>query len=225
MNKLDVLYEDNHIIVVIKPHNLLSQSDITSDVDLLTMVKEYVKVKYNKKGNVYIGLVHRLDRPTRGVMVFARSSKAASRLCNDIKNHQSFNKEYICVVHGKLEGKGTFKDYLEKVDKISRVTDKEHGKLAELDYEVLDYSKDRDLSLVKVILKTGRHHQIRVQFKSRGYPLFGDQKYGNLDHEQLCLTATKLEFIHPVKKEKMVFECDIDTSLKGYSPFFEKKQF
>ena len=113
MNKVEVLYEDNHIIVVVKPVNVLSQGDATSDLDLLTMVKSYVKEKYHKKGNVYIGLVHRLDRPVGGVMVFARSSKAASRLSDAIRTHQ-LKKRYLAIVHGKIESSGTFTDYLKK---------------------------------------------------------------------------------------------------------------
>ena len=102
MNKLNVLYEDNHLIVVEKKPNVLSQSDVTGDMDLLTMVKSYVKKKYDKPGNVYIGLVHRLDRPVGGVMVFARTSKAAKRLNEQIKNHE-FNKTYVAVLDGILK--------------------------------------------------------------------------------------------------------------------------
>lgn len=222
MNKLDVLYEDNHVIVVIKPHNMLSQSDITKDIDLLSLTKEYIKKKYHKPGNVYLGLVQRLDRPTRGVMVFARTSKAASRLCEDIKKHVDFNKEYMCVVHGKVEKNGKFIDYIEQKDKMSVISNKEKGKYAELDYELISYNDVENLSLVRVYLKTGRHHQIRVQFSSRGFPLYGDNKYGFQDGKQLCLTASKLEFIHPIKKEVMKFECKLDYEMDGYNYFKEQ---
>ena len=206
MNKLNVLYEDNHIIVVVKPNNVLSQSDSTKDIDMLTLVKQYVKEKYNKPGNVYIGLVHRLDRPVGGIMVFARSSKAASRLSTMIKEKQ-FNKEYLAVVKGHLNKKeDELTDYLlKKEDGNTIVTNKEQGKLAKLRYVVLEENKNHNLSLVRIELLTGRHHQIRVQFSSRGHSLYGDQRYGKQDNKQIALWAYKLEFVHPVKKEKMSF--------------------
>ena len=201
-NKLDVLYEDNHIIVVLKPCNILSQSDNTGDIDMLTMVKSYVKDKYNKPGNVYIGLVHRLDRPTGGIMVFARTSKAASRLSSEIKNNK-MTKSYLAIIPNFKEEKGTYKDYLKKIDNKSIISNQITGKYAELNFEKI---KEKDnLSLVKINLVTGRHHQIRVQFSSRGYPLYGDQKYGTENKEQLALFCYKLEFIHPVTKENMSF--------------------
>ena len=219
MKNSDILFEDNHIIVVIKPHNLLSQGDITGDKDLYSMVKNYIKVKYNKPGNVYLGLIHRLDRPTRGIMVFAKTSKAARRLSDDIKKHKNFNKEYILVCHGKLEGSGEFEDYLTKDDNMVKVTDNTSGKYSSLNYEAIEYNKEHNVTLVKVKLNTGRQHQIRVQFMSRNHPLYGDNRYGKCDNEQLCLTATKLEFMHPVKHELMTFKCNIDYNLKGYSYF------
>ena len=201
MNNLNVLYEDNHIIVVVKPCNVLSQEDSTGDLDLLTMVKKYIKEKYNKPGNVYIGLVHRLDRPVGGVMIFARSSKAASRLTQMIKEKQ-FKKEYLAVVNGILEKKeGEFTDYLLKQDDGNTiVTTKEKGKIAKLKYNVLDENKSNNSSLVKIELLTGRHHQIRVQFASRGHYLYGDQRYGIQDNNQIALWAYRIEFLHPVKK-------------------------
>jgi 23S rRNA pseudouridine1911/1915/1917 synthase len=206
MNDLNILYEDNHIIVVVKPNNILSQSDSTHDIDMLTIIKKYIKEKYNKPGNVYVGLVHRLDRPVGGVMVFAKSSKAASRLSESIKKHD-FTKKYLAIVNGILKQKeGQLTDYLLKQeDGNTIVTNKEKGKIAILDYKVLGENKANNLSLVEISLLTGRHHQIRVQFASRGYPLYGDQRYGKEDKKQLALFCYKLEFIHPVKKEKMSF--------------------
>ena len=212
MSKLNVLYEDNHIIVVEKPINVLSQGDATGDKDLLTMVKEYVKVKYNKPGNVYIGLVHRLDRPVGGVMVFARSSKAAARLNKEIQEHK-MKKKYMAVVHGNIMDKGTFKDKLEKLENGNTVLSWD-GKDAELSFEKLAYDEKSNTSLVSIDLKTGRHHQIRVQFASRGYSLCGDQRYGRVDHTQLALFAYKLEFTHPVSKELMSFE--VKPPCEGY---------
>ena len=203
-NNLDVLYEDNHIIVVVKPINILSQSDNTKDLDMLNIIKNYIKEKYNKPGNVYLGLVHRLDRPTGGVMVFARTSKSASRLSKQIKEG-SLKKTYLAVVPNFNLKKGTFIDYLEKdKNNNSIITSKEKGKYAKLNFETI--TKKNNNALVKIDLLTGRHHQIRVQFSSRGYPLYGDQRYGKMDKKQLALFAYKLEFLHPVTKEKMVFK-------------------
>ena len=203
-NNLEVLYEDNHIIVVVKPINILSQSDNTKDIDMLNIIKNYIKEKYNKPGNVYLGLVHRLDRPTGGVMVFARTSKSASRLSKQIKEG-SLKKTYLAVVPNFNLKKGTFIDYLEKdKNNNSIIASKEKGKYAKLNFETI--TKKNNNALVKIDLLTGRHHQIRVQFSSRGYPLYGDQRYGRMDKKQLALFAYKLEFLHPVTKEKMVFK-------------------
>ncbi len=207
---MEVLYEDNHIIVVVKPQNIPSQSDKSGDIDLLTMVKEYVKIKYNKKGEAYIGLVHRLDRPVGGIMVFARTSKAASRLSEKIRNKE-FKKTYLAMVDGKFDEKdGVLEDYLYKDERnnISKVVSKEkkNSKLAKLNYKVIDYDERSDLSLVKINLETGRHHQIRVQMANCGHSLYGDQKYGvRGKRKKIRLWAYKVEFMHPVKNENMVF--------------------
>ena len=205
MSKLRVLYEDNHIIVVVKPFNVLSQGDSTGDRSIMDDIKDYIKVKYHKPGNVYLGLVHRLDRPVGGIMVFARSSKAASRLCKSFNEH-SIVKKYLAIVHGKME-----KDSGEFVDRIEKGKDgnsfiSPNGKEAILDYEVLAYNSINDCSLVSITLKTGRHHQIRVQFASRGHYLLGDQRYGVLDNKQISLFSYYLSFTHPVTKEKMEFK-------------------
>ena len=202
---LEILYEDNHIIVVYKPANILSQGDATGDKDMLTLLKEYIKEKYNKPGNVYLGLVHRLDRPVEGVMVYARSSKAASRLSTQIKKNE-MSKHYLAVINGIIdEKKGVFKDYLMKQpDGNTIVTDKEHGKESILEYEVLKEVDNR--SLVRIKLITGRHHQIRVQFSSRGYPLVGDNRYGKMENINICLCSYQLSFYHPTTKELLKFE-------------------
>ena len=202
--KIKVLYEDNHLLVVIKPINILSQSDKTKDIDMLTLVKLYIKEKYQKPGNVYAGLVHRLDRPTGGIMVFAKTSKCASRLSEQIKNNE-MNKRYYAVVNGILENKkGTLENYIKKEDSFSKIVTKEAGKYASLDYEVI---KEIDnLSLLDINLHTGRHHQIRVQFAHINHPLYGDQRYGKEDKNQLGLYAFHLEFNHPITKERMIFE-------------------
>lgn len=211
---MKVLYEDNHLLVVDKPCNIPMQLDESNDKDLLTMAKEYIKDKYNKPGNVYIGLVHRLDRPVSGVCVFARTSKAASRLTSIIQSKE-FKKTYLAVVtDNNLKDRDTFKDYLLKDSKTNTVKVDPKGKLAILDYEVL--ARKDNLALVKINLQTGRSHQIRVQFSSRNHPLFGDQRYNKQTKvkEQIALHSHSLELIHPTTKEKLVF-----TSLPNRYPF------
>ena len=210
MQKLKVLYEDNHIIVVEKPPNIPSQADKTTDDDMLTIIKRYIKEKYNKPGNVYLGLVHRLDRPVGGVMVFAKTSKAASRLSEQVRN-KTFKKEYLAIVDGKLDVKsGILEDYLVKNEKnnLSKVTNKEtkNAKYAKLDYEVLKYNKEINLSVLRILLHTGRHHQIRVQLANMGHSICGDQKYGTRGRgKQISLWAYKLTIEHPTTKESMTF--------------------
>ena len=211
MQNLKVLYEDNHIIVVEKPVNIPSQADKTGDIDMLTIIKAYLKEKYNKPGEVYLGLVHRLDRQTGGLMVFAKTSKAASRLSEQVRNKE-FEKKYLCIVDGKLEEKsGTFRDCLLKNERTntSKVVDAKtkNAKEAILDYEVLKYNEEINLSVIKVYLHTGRHHQIRVQFAHRNHSLYGDQKYGTRGRgKQLALWAFSLSFKHPTTKELLIFE-------------------
>ena len=206
MQSLKVLYETNHVIVIEKPVNVQSQGDKTGDTDCLSLIKDYLKEKYQKPGNVYVGLIHRLDRPVGGVMVFAKTSKAASRLSEAVRNGE-FSKEYILVADGKFEQpKGIMEDYLKKDERtnLSKVVKEgtADSKYAKLEYEVLYYREDNDLSLVKVRLYTGRHHQIRVQFASRGHSLYGDQKYGTRGKgKQIALFAYKLSFPDPISKE------------------------
>ena len=208
---LKIIYEDNHIIVGEKIPNVPSQEDETGDISMITLIKNYIKEKYNKPGNVYLGLVHRLDRPVGGVMVFAKTSKAASRLSNEIRE-KIFKKEYLAVVDGKLEQeKGTLENYLYKDKKTntSYVVNKgkKDSKFAKLDYEVIKYDKENNLSLIKINLHTGRHHQIRVQLSNFGHSIYGDQRYGNRGkNKQIALWAYKLTIEHPVKKEKMEFK-------------------
>lgn len=210
MNKLKVLYEDNHIIVVFKECNVLSQSDNTNDIDMLTIVKKYIKEKYSKPGNVYLGLVHRLDRPVSGIMVFARTSKAASRLSDAVRNRK-IKKTYVAVVSGIIKkDSDRLVDYIEKLPNgNSIVVNKDKGKLSILNYKVLGRNYKKNETLVEINLETGRHHQIRVQFASRGHYLCGDQRYGKMDKTQIALCSYKLEFTHPVTKENLKFKVDI----------------
>lgn len=210
MSDLKILYEDNHIIVAVKPPNVPSQADKTEDADMLTIIKEYLKEKYNKPGNVYLGLVHRLDRPVGGVMVFAKTSKAASRLSQQVRE-KIFKKEYLAIVDGKIENKtGTLENYLLKNEKTntSKVVPEgtKNSKYAKLDYEVLKYNEEINLSLLKIILHTGRHHQIRLQLSNFGHSICGDQKYGTRGRgKQVSLWAYKLTIKHPITKEEMTF--------------------
>ena len=209
MDELIILHEDNHIIVVLKPQNVPTCEDASKDKDLLNMVKDYIRVTYNKTGNVYLGLIHRLDRPTGGVMVFAKSSKAASRLSEQLRNGD-FEKRYLTVLVGTpKEERATLKHYMKKnaVNNMVYVCPAtvDGAKYAELEYSVLD-SKD-GLSLVDVRLHTGRSHQIRVQMNAIGTPVYGDMRYGGEKAKKgyLALWAYYLSFTHPVSKEKMVF--------------------
>ena len=176
---IKVLYEDNHIIVVEKPFNIPVQEDESGDADLLNMVKEYVRVKYNKPGEAYIGLVHRLDRVAGGVMVFARTSKAASRLSEQVRN-RTFEKEYLTIVEGDIRSDSSeLVDFLRKDGNTNTVyvvqSAAQGAKEARLRYDLLE-SKN-GLNLLRVDLLTGRPHQVRVQFSSRGNPILGDGKY------------------------------------------------
>ena len=202
---IKVYYEDNHLLVVEKPINVPMQEDESKDLDLLNMAKSYIKEKYNKPGNVYLGLVHRLDRPVSGVCVFAKTSKAASRLSKQINNHE-FKKEYLAVVYDNgLKDKDTFIDRLLKDAKSNMVKVDPNGKEASLDYKVL--KRKDNLALVHINLHTGRSHQIRVQFASRNHPLYGDQRY-NKDAktgEQIALHAYKITFKHPISNEELSF--------------------
>ena len=205
---INVIYEDNHLLVVEKPINIPTQEDNTKDKDLLTILKKYIKEKYNKPGNVYLGLVHRLDRPVGGIMVFARTSKAASRLSEQVRN-KTFKKTYNAVVIGDIENTGKLKDNLLKDEKRNIVKVDKNGKEAILNFKKLNYKNN--MSLVEINLETGRSHQIRVQMANHGYPLFGDQKYNKTAKvgEQIALFAKKIEFIHPSTNELLTFELDL----------------
>lgn len=200
-----ILYEDNHLIVVHKPPGILSQADYSNDPDMLSLLKNYLKEKYQKPGNVYLGLVHRLDRMTGGVMVFARTSKAAARLADQMQKH-GFKKTYLAIVSGTFDDRrGTLIDYLikDETEVKSYVTTPEQGKKAILTYQVLEEKNNQ--ALLEIALETGRHHQIRVQLASRGHPIVGDVLYGSKIKANLALYAYKLEFFHPVNKNCLSF--------------------
>ena len=203
---IKVLYEDNHLIAVLKPINVPTQKDSSNDIDMVSLVKDYLKKKYNKPGNVYLGLLHRLDRPVSGVLLFAKTSKAAERMTKEIKNH-NVRKTYYAVVEGKVDKKGTFIDKLLKDEKTNFVRVSDKGKEAKLEYELICYKNN--YSLVKINLITGRSHQIRVQFSSRGYPLYGDQRYNKKDKNQIALFSSSIEFTHPVTKEHLTISYNL----------------
>lgn len=211
LEDLNIVYEDNHVLVVVKPQNVPCCPDETGDTDLLTIVKEYIKITYNKPGDAFVGLVHRLDRPTGGVMVYAKTSKAAARLCESVKSGE-MEKRYFAILIGVPKEKqiSYLTNYLKKDTKRNIVyiapMSEEGAKKAVLSYKVLD--DNGSLSLVDIRLFTGRSHQIRVQLANLGTPLFGDQKYAEGTTPvgfNLALWATEIKFYHPTTKEHMVF--------------------
>lgn len=205
---LNVLYEDNHLLIVEKERNLLVQEDISGDPDLLNIGKEYLVKKYNKPGKAFLALVHRLDRPVGGVILFAKTSKAASRISNEIRLNR-FDRSYLAVVRGipeKKEGKLT--DFLlkDRSKNISAVVEpgKDGSKKAILRYKVLASNPSEDLSYLSIELETGRSHQIRLQLAHMGHPIYGDQKYGQDENkvgQQIALWAHQLAVKHPTKDE------------------------
>ncbi len=203
-----VLYLDNHLLVVNKPAGMLAQADATGDDDLLTLGKAYLKEKFDKPGNVFLGLVHRLDRPASGVMALARTSKAAARLSQQFRQRLP-EKRYMALVEGLCTGGGHLVDYLVKEDRQVRVVPPTLPKAqrAELHWRALGQAAG--LSLVEVDLKTGRPHQIRVQLAHLGFPILGDFRYGatrELDGRNLALHCYRLTLTHPTRQEDMTFE-------------------
>ncbi len=202
---MDILYEDNHLLVVNKPAGQLVQGDQTGRSTLLDEAKVWLKEKYNKPGNVFLGLVHRLDRTASGVVVLARTTKAASRLSEEIRNRRP-RKTYWAKVAGEVPLQGQFIDQLERDEFNSRVVAAPTGKEARLSYKRLNYIDS--VSLVEVALETGRHHQIRVQFSHRGFPILGDRRYGSRQSfgaDAIALHAREMLIRHPTLGEEMSF--------------------
>lgn len=202
-----IVYEDNHVLVAVKPPNMLSQADRTGDTDMLTELKEYIKVKYGKPGRVYLGLVHRMDRPVGGLMVFARTSKAAARLSAQVATHE-MGREYLCVVTGPVQDSFTLTDYLVKDTRLNQVevceADVKGAQEAILHGECIE--RREGTALCAISLETGRNHQIRVQMAHAGAPLWGDNRYGHgIPGQQIALWGYKLTFTHPISKEPMTF--------------------
>lgn len=204
--KINILHEDNHLLIVEKPVNMLVQGDKTKDEDLLTLLKEYIKIEYNKPGAVFLSLVHRLDRPVGGAIIFAKTSKAASRLSDQLRR-RVIEREYLGVVRGIVKNEqAKLENYLLKDNQKNEVSivsnNNKNSKKAILHYRKI--KTEKDLSLLNIKLETGRSHQIRVQLSGIGHPLFGDQKYGarvNKVGQQIALWSHKLKFKHPTKDE------------------------
>ena len=210
--KIAILYEDNHMIVAVKPAGVLSQADGSSRPDMLSLLKSSIKLRYDKPGNVFLGLVHRLDQPVAGVMVFARTSKAASRLSAQIREHR-VDKFYLAVVHGcPMPRQGSLQDNLAKnpADGQVIVVAQDKGQAAWLDYQVLETLADESLTLLAIRLGSGRGHQIRVQLSSRGWPIVGDRRYGGPAalHEPRdpALFACLFCLNHPISGKRLDFQ-------------------
>lgn len=196
-------------MVLKKPPNVPTQEDSSGDIDLLSMAKEYIKTEYNKAGNVYLALLHRLDRPVGGVIVFAKTSKAANRLSKDIQQNK-WQKKYFAIVSGETCSSATLINHIKRIEgNFSKIVEEteQGGKYSELSFKTLDYNTKNNLSLLEVELKTGRHHQIRLQLSNFGYPIWGDQRYNRNSKigQQIALWSTELTLIHPIKKEQMTF--------------------
>jgi len=232
MSIIKVLYEDNHIIAVVKPAGVLTQGDRTGDVNLMDMVKSYLKDKYKKPGNVFLGLVHRLDKPVTGIVLFGKTSKGASRLSEQFRNH-TIQKTYHAIVVGKpKEKKGTIKENVNKISFFAEgFTDKTDEELlaeikkatktrtAELSYEVL--RSNEKYSLLKILPKTGRFHQIRIQMQQMGCPILGDEKYGSTAVEpylknSIALAATAISFKSATEDKQINLEIPLPEGWKKY---------
>ena len=212
--KFIILFEDNHLLVLCKPPGLLVQGDRTGDETLLNLAKQYIKEKYAKPGDIFLGLVHRLDRPASGVIVFARTSKAAARLMRQFQQKQT-RKIYHCIVSGEVPENGSWQDHIERRDATSYITD---GKTnVELNFHRI--RSKNNLSLVVVELITGKHHQIRVQFAQRGFPIVGDFRYGSdlqFPNRAIALHAYELSIVHPTLKKILTFRCKPESYWADY---------
>ncbi|MEI8198730.1 MAG: RluA family pseudouridine synthase [Eubacteriales bacterium] len=223
----EILFEDNHVLVAVKPAGVLSQADITGAADMLTLLKKYLREKYNKPGDAYLGLLHRLDRPVTGVMVFAKTSKCAARISTQIRERR-MDKRYQAIVRGVPDREEeTLRSLIMKDEVKNQVVvipiDSVDASLPNAREAVLIYKRKgtalregpggaRSLALLEVQLITGRSHQIRAQLSDAGFPIVGDRKYGpddNFYRGEICLEAFSLSFFHPVTGEKMTFELPI----------------
>ena len=226
LKKSEILFEDNHLIIINKKPGILVQGDITGDISLIEITKDYIKNKYNKKGNVFLGLVNRIDRPTSGIVIFAKTSKALSRM-NEILRNREIQKIYWLIISNKFaSNNGKIEGWFRKNSKQnksyffeSQVTNSKFGSLSYKKLKTLD-----NYRLLEVELITGRHHQIRCSFSELGYPIQGDLKYGSKRSNKdggIYLHSRRLEFIHPVSKNKILLEADTPrTGLWTASPSY-----
>lgn len=226
LKKSEILFEDNHLIIINKKPGILVQGDITGDISLIEITKDYIKNKYNKKGNVFLGLVNRIDRPTSGIVIFAKTSKALSRM-NEILRNREIQKIYWLIISNKFaSNNGKIEGWFRKNSKQnksyffeSQVTNSKFGSLSYKKLKTLD-----NYCFVEVELITGRHHQIRCSFSELGYPIQGDLKYGSKRSNKdggIYLHSRRLEFIHPVSKNKILLEADTPrTGLWTASPSY-----
>jgi 23S rRNA pseudouridine1911/1915/1917 synthase len=213
LDKVSILYEDNHLIAFNKPAGVLVQGDKTGDEPLVEWGKEYIKQKYNKEGNVFLGVIHRIDRPVSGVVVMARTSKALSRM-NDLFSKRKVHKEYKALVEGSTHSKGELIHWLRKNPElnITKAFPRETRDALRSELEYFVAKKLNEKTLLTVVPHTGRPHQIRVQLAAMGKPIIGDVKYGGKEHQYsraIMLHASMLRFVHPVKKEEIAISAPI----------------
>lgn len=235
MNNIKVLYEDNHIIAVLKPAGVLTQGDGSGDESLFDMVKDYLKKKYQKPGNVFLGLVHRLDKPVSGIVLFAKTSKGASRLSEQFRNH-TIQKTYHAIVLGKpKQEKGELKEKINKIsffaegftnksdeELLAEIKKATKTRTAELSYELV--KTNGEYSLIKILPKTGRFHQIRVQMAEMGNPILGDGKYGSIhskvnvwqNRDAIALCATAISFKSATGEKQIDLEIELPAEWKGF---------
>lgn len=220
---MKILYEDNHLIAVWKDAGILSQEDYSDDKSIMDDVKKYIKEKYNKTGNVFLGLLHRLDRPVAGIMLFAKTSKGASRLSKQFREH-TIVKKYSAIIEGQLEKEnGSLINFLEKEQKYSgalraKINSKE-GARAELSYKTI--LSNKKYSLIEINLLTGKFHQIRAQFAEIGHPIIGDVKYGGkkspiISNGEIALVANKLSFITATDEKEIVLKAPYPEKWKRF---------
>ena len=210
-----IIFEDNHVIVAVKPAGILSQADGSDAPDILNILKDYIKVKYEKPGNVYLGLLHRLDRNVEGIMVFAKTSKAASRISEQIRKHE-VNKRYRAIVNGTFknkEGRMSYWLLKDKKNNVTSVFEKDPGrgdaKLSSLSYKVTGEAEynGKKVSITDIDLETGRSHQIRAFMSHEGHPLLGDFKYNDRTYKgDICLQSYLIGFKHPISGEYKEYE-------------------
>ena len=202
-----IVHEDNHVLVVVKPPNMPSQSDPTGDLDVLSAMKEYLAQKYHKRGEAYLGLVHRLDRPVGGLMVLAKTGKAADRLSAQVRE-KSLSRQYVAAVRGDVPQEGDLTDWLLKNARTNmvRVVPEGTNRAKEARLRFARVGGAGELTLVRVRLFTGRSHQIRVQLSHAGMPIWGDARYGGgRPGEQIALWGMHLGLTHPTTRERMDF--------------------